>query len=158
MKKHVLVILAENKPGVLHRVTSLCRQRQFNIENLSAGHTEQKGVSHMTMVIDAKKTNVEQVVKQLYKLIDVVKVTDLNYDQALTKETALIKVESQRENRQELLHLAEAFQCKVVHLSSQCIIFELTGSSEKIEDFTDISKEFGLLEIKRTGVIAMSRE
>lgn len=155
--KHILIVLAENKPGVLNRVTSLCRQRQYNVESLTAGYTEQKNISHMTIVIETKEPNIEQAKKQMYKLIDVIKVYELPYEKGYTRELALIKVKSNRENRAHLLRLAETFETKTIDMTPGSIIMEISAESERINSLIKVLEEYGIEEIKRTGIIAIQK-
>lgn len=154
MKRHILTILAENKPGVLNRIMSLCRQRQFNVESLSAGYTEKKDISHITMVVDAGSVNVEQVKKQMYKLIDVVKVYELDIHDSFDRELALIKVRADKENRAHLLRLAETFDAKAIDMDPSHIIMEISATSERINAFLNVLNEYGVEELRRTGIIA----
>ena len=157
MKKHILVVIAQNKPGVLQRVTSLCRKRLVNIESLTAGHIEKEGYSHMTLVFDATKVNVEQMNKQLAKLIDVVEVKELEYDESLKKELAFFKLEITPETRSELLQIAETFDTNTEYLADNEAVFSLTAHTEKIDEFIKAIDEFGIKEVKRTGIIAMEK-
>lgn len=157
MKRQILVVLAENKPGVLNRVTSLCRQRQFNVESLTAGYSEQKGVSHMTIVVDGGNTDVDQMKKQLYKLMHVLKVTALPYNEVNSREIALIRVKSNKNNRAQLLRLAETFEAKAIDVTTEKMILEVSATTERIDSFLEVLKEYGIEEMRRTGIIAMAK-
>ena len=156
--KHTLVALVEDKPGVLNRAASLFRRRGFNIESIAVGHSEIRGLSRMTLVVDGANTAVEQVEKQLYKLVDVVKVSRLNRNRIVTREMALIKVHTvDTKVRSDVINYADIFRARVIDVSSESLIMEITGTSEKIDAFLDLMKPFGVMEIARTGITALSR-
>ncbi len=154
---HTLVVLVENKPGVLNRVASLFRQRGFNIESLTVSETESQGLSRMTIVVDGNTTNVEQVVKQLYKLIEVTKVTEVTHDPHISRELALIKVSTSNNRRSEVLQLAGVYKSDVVDIGSDSVTIEVTGTREKIDSVMGVMRPFGIKEMVRTGIIAMAR-
>ncbi len=157
MKLHTFSVYVEDRPGVLNRVASLFRRRGFNIDSITVGHTENEGLSRMTIVVDGAQAPVEQVEKQLYKLIDVVKVPDLTREEAVSRELALIKVVGRGESRVESLRIADIFRARAVDSTTESFVFEMTGSTEKIEAFVNLMKPLGLVDVARTGVVAIAR-
>lgn len=155
--RHTLVALLEDHPGVLNRVVSLLRRRGYNIESLTVGHSEIKGVSRLTMVVSGDDAVIEQVVKQLYKLIEVVKVTDLSEERAVIRELALVKVNATASTRGELMQIADIYRGKIVDLASDSVMIEITGAEDKIDSMIDLLRRFGIKEIVRTGRLAMLR-
>ena len=155
MKKHILVILAENKTGVLNRIVSLCRQRRYNLESVSASETEQPGISHITLMVNAENANIEQLAKQINKMIAVIQVTDMPYEKALHRELVLLRVPYTKDTRSEILQIAETCHAATVDITSKHIIFEFSSTSDKIDALIEMLREFGIDEIKRTGVIAL---
>lgn len=155
--RHTLVALLEDKPGVLNRVVSLLRRRGFNIESLTVGHSEMKGISRMTLVVAGDDAVIEQVVKQLYKLIEVVKVTDLSEERAVVRELALIKVNATASTRGELMQIADIYRGRIIDLASDSLIIEITGPEDKIDSLIELVRRFGIKEIVRTGRVAMLR-
>lgn len=154
---HTLVALMQNHPGVLNRVASLFRQRSFNIESLTVGHSEIPEISRMTIVVDGTTTNVEQVIKQLYKLIEVTKVTEITADPKVDRELALIKVSTAGNKRPEILQLVEVYRGTVVDVSAESVTAEITAQPEQIEALMNVLRPYGIKEAVRTGVIAMVR-
>ena len=154
---HTLVALMQNKPGVLNRVASLLRQRSFNIESLTVGHTETPELSRMTIVVDGNTTNVEQVIKQLYKLIEVTKVTEITGERQIARELALVKVSTANGKRPEILQLIAVYASAVVDVGADSITAEVTGPTDKIDSFVAVLRPYGIKELVRTGVIAMVR-
>jgi acetolactate synthase-1/3 small subunit len=155
--QHTLVALVEDQPGVLDRVASLFRRRAFNIESLTVGHTDQPGVSRMTIVIDNTQTNAERVTANLYKLVNVLQVADLAEMPAVGRDLALIKVSAVPERRAEIMQLVEVFRARIVDVTNDSLIIEITGDEAKIDGFTDVMRPFGILEMVRTGLVAMAR-
>jgi acetolactate synthase-1/3 small subunit len=155
--RHTLVALLEDKPGVLNRVVSLLRRRGFNIESLTVGHSEVKGISRLTLVVAGDDAIIEQVVKQLYKLIEVVKVTDLSEERAVVRELALIKVNATASTRGELMQIADIYRGRIIDLASDSLIIEITGPEDKIDSLIELVRRFGIKEIVRTGRVAMMR-
>jgi acetolactate synthase-1/3 small subunit len=155
--KHTLVALVEDRPGVLNRVASLIRRRSFNIESIAVGHSELPGLSRMTIVVDGATTAVEQVRKQLEKLVDVVKVTDLSQGRSVVRELALIKVHATPATRSEIIQLVDVFRAKIVDVSTDSLIVEVTGEEEKIDSFYNLVRRFGIKELARTGRLALPR-
>ena len=157
MAKHSLIAIVEDKPGVLNRVASLFRRRGFNIESIAVGHSETPGLSRMTIVVDGTATSVEQVRKQLDKLIDVVKVTDITEDGLVARELALFKVKSTSATRSEILQIVDIFRANIVDVASDSMMVEVTGDEDKVDSLFRLLKGFGIREVARTGRIAMSR-
>jgi acetolactate synthase-1/3 small subunit len=155
--KHTVVALVEDHPGVLNRVASLFRRRGFNIDSLAVGPTEEDGVSRMTIVVDGATTQVEQVEKQLYKLIDVLKVSDITNDGIVATELALIKVRCNNLNRGEILDLAQIYGAQIVDASETSVIVQATGDDEHMERLLRLLRAYGIREIARTGRIALAR-
>ncbi len=155
MKKHTLVALVQDRPGVLTRAVSLFRRRGFNIESLAVGHTETPNVSRMTLVVESEE--VEQVIKQLYRLIDVLKVSDVTDDPTVEREMVLVKVHANTSNRAEIVTLANIFDAKIVDVAASSMIIDMTGTPSKVENFIEVIRPFGVKEMMRTGRIAMVR-
>lgn len=156
-ENHTVVAIVEDKPGVLQRMAGLFRRRGFNIESLSVGHSEFEGLSRMTIVVDGASAPVEQVEKQLYKLIDVIKVTDLSKEDSVDRELALIKVRCNNVNRHELLDIASVFRADVVDIATNSIILQVVGTTDKIEGIIKMCQPYGIRELARTGKVAMVR-
>ncbi|WP_073089490.1 acetolactate synthase small subunit [Thermosyntropha lipolytica] len=157
MKKHILAVTVENKPGVLTRVATLFRRRGYNIESLAVGETENPDISRMTIVVSGDDRVIEQVTKQLYKLIDVIKIVDISEEKAVERELMLIKVKADATVRAEILQIVEIFRARIVDIGRDSLIIEVTGDSEKIEAIEDSLRPFGIIELVRTGKIAMVR-
>jgi acetolactate synthase-1/3 small subunit len=155
--QHIVVAIVEDKPGVLMRVSSLFRRRGFNIDSLTVGPTESVGLSRMTIVVDGESAPVEQVEKQLYKLIDVVKVSDLSHEDMIARELALIKVRCNNVNRHELLDIAHVFRADVVDIATNSIILQVVGDDDKINGLVKMCEPYGIRELSRTGRMAMVR-
>ena len=155
--KHTVAALVEDRPGVLNRVASLFRRRGFNIDSLAVGTTEEQGISRMTIVVDGDDGIVEQVEKQLYKLIDVIKVTDLTNEDVVLRELALIKVNCRPEQRREVLDLVEIFRAQAVDVSPTSIVVQFVAGGDTLEALLDNLRPYGVRELVRTGVIAIAR-
>ena len=155
--KHTLVALVEDKPGVLNRVSSLLRRRNFNIESIAVGHTEQSNLSRMTIVVEGDDAKVEQVRKQLDKVIDVVKIVDITNNETVARELALIKVKATASTRSEIIQMVDIFRANIVDVSSDSLIVEVTGDEDKVNSLLDLLRGFGIREIARTGRIALTR-
>ena len=155
--KHTLVALVEDRPGVLNRVSSLFRRRSFNIESIAVGHSEQAGLSRMTIVVDGATTAVEQVRKQLDKLIEVVKVVDISDEPLVARELALIKVRATSTTRSEIIQIVDIYRANIVDVSANSLIIEVTGDEDKIDSLYNLLKRFGVKELARTGRIALPR-
>jgi acetolactate synthase-1/3 small subunit len=154
---HTIIALVEDKPGVLTRVASLFRRRGFNITSLAVGHSEQKGLSRMTFVVEGDEYTVDQATKQLDKLIDVVKVSDISEVDLVARELALIKVQTTQETRGQIIELVQLFRAKTVDVGSQSLVIEATGEEEKINALLNLLEPFGIMELMRTGRVAMVR-
>ena len=157
MAKHTLIALVEDKPGVLNRVASLFRRRGFNIESIAVGHTETSRISRMTIVVDGTASSVEQVRKQLDKLIDVVKVTDITEDSLVARELALIKIKTTPATRSEIIQIMDIFRANIVDVSANSVVVEVSGDEDKVESLLRLLKGFGIKEVARTGRIAVTR-
>jgi acetolactate synthase-1/3 small subunit len=155
--KHTLSVLVENKPGVLTRVAGLFARRGFNIDSLSVAETENRAVSRMTITVEEQDQPVEQVTKQLHKLINVIKISDLDPGGSVERELLLIKVRADAQSRSEIMQIVEIFRAKIVDVSSEVLLVEMTGTREKVGAFIDLIGPFGVVELMRTGRIAMSR-
>ena len=154
--KHTLSVMVENKPGVLARIAGLFSRRGFNIDSLAVGVTEDPDVSRMTITVNAAEHPIEQVTKQLHKLINVIKITDLDPDNTVARELALIKVKSDARSRGEVMQIAEIFRAKVLDVSRKTMTIEITGTAEKIEALELLLRP-NVTEIVRTGRIAIER-
>ena len=157
-KTTVIAALVENKPGVLHSVANMFRRRDFNIESITVGHTEQKGVTRMTITVTGDEKTLEQVVKQMNKLIDVIKVTRLEPENIVTRELALIKVNApDSKTRSDIINCVEVFRGRVVDVSPDTLAIEITGTPDKLDAFLNLMKTYGVMELARTGLTALSR-
>ena len=154
---HTIVALVEDRPGVLNRISSLFRRRGFNISSLAVGKSEQPDLSRMTFVVEGDEDTVEQVTKQLNKLIDVIKVTELVEEDIVARELALVKVRATASTRSEIMQLVDIFRANIVDVSAQSLIIEITGEQDKINALYNLLRPFGVRELMRTGRIAMSR-
>ena len=154
---HTITALVEDKPGVLTRVASLFRRRGFNIASLAVGGSEQRGLSRMTFVVDGDQYTVDQATKQLDKLIDVVRVSDISEQDIVARELALIKVKSTPETRGEIIETIHLFRAGIVDVGAKSLIVEITGEEDKIHALINLLEPFGILEMMRTGRVAMVR-
>lgn len=158
MKSHVLLIKAQNRHGVLAKITNLLRRRMFNIEGLTAGHTEQGNVSHVTVAFDAKSEfNAEQAKKQLSKIIEVISVKDVEHG-LVAREIALLKLHLSEKTKGPILDGTKLFEGKVIHIGKKSIIVEITGTPKRIDQFYELMHGFGVKELIRSSVIAMKEE
>jgi len=155
--RHTISVLVENKFGVLARIATLFAARGFNIDSLAVGETEMPDISRMTIVVRGDDRILEQVEKQLNKLVDVIKVFDFKEAQHLERDLALIKVKADKTNRSEILQIADIFRAKIVDVSPESIVIEMTGDEEKIQALINLIKPFGIREVCRTGIIAIGR-
>jgi acetolactate synthase-1/3 small subunit len=155
--KHTLVALVEDKPGVLNRIASLFRRRAFNIQSLAVGGSEQPGLSRMTIVVVGDSAQVEQVRKQLDKLINVVKVSDITEDGMVARELALIKVTATASTRSEIMQIVDIFRANIVDVSPSSLTVEVTGDADKLDSLLGLLRDFGVKEVSRTGRIALTR-
>ena len=155
---YVIGALVENKPGVLYEVSNMFRRRGFNIESISVGVTEQKDLSRMTITVNGDERTIEQVTKQLNKIINIVKVSILNPKTTVVREMALIKVRAMdSKSRSDIIQYVDVFRGHIVDVSSDSLIAEITGDSEKIDAFIELVTSFGIKEVARTGITALSR-
>ncbi|MEM3673087.1 MAG: acetolactate synthase small subunit [Candidatus Bathyarchaeia archaeon] len=154
---YVIGAIVEHQPGVLFRVTSLIRRRGFNIQSISVGPTEKKEIARITLVVTGDKKIVEQVVKQLNKLVEVIKVSIINPERAVVRELALIKVNAPRGVKSEIINYAKIFKGHIVDASPNSLTVEVTGDSDKIDAFIKLLKPHGIKEVARTGITALSR-
>lgn len=157
MNKHTLAVTVENKPGVLTRVTTLFRRRGYNIDSLTVGTTENPGVSRMTIVVEGDDNVIEQVSKQLYKLVDVCKVIDITDERSVDRELVLIKVKADNNVRAEIVQLVDIFRARIVDIGKTSLIVEATGDRGKIDALEESFRPFGIIELVRTGKVAMVR-
>ena len=154
---HPIVALVEDKPGVLTRVASMFRRRGYNIASLAVGKSEQAGLSRMTFVVEGDDDTVNQVTKQLDKLIDVIRVTDITTQDIVARELALIKVNANTANRGEVIQIVQLFRAGIVDVGAQSVVIEITGEEDKINALHDLLEPFGIIEMLRTGLVAMVR-
>ena len=156
-RRHILSILVENKPGVLARVAGLFARRGFNIETLAVGPTDDSTVSRVTLTVDGAVHPIDQVTKQLHKLVNVIKIRDLEPDETVARELALFKISADGASRGEVMQVVEIFRGKIIDVTRRSVIVEITGTWEKVEAFEKMVRPFGLVEMARTGEIAISR-
>ena len=159
-KKEIAIIatIVENKPGVLHSVSNMFRRRDFNIDSISVGLAEQKGLSRMTISVKGDKKTIDQVVKQLKKIIEVVKVSQLDPQSMVSRELALVKVNvSDGKSRSEIINFVDVFRSRIVDVAPDSLMVEITGTPDKIDAFLNLMSTFGIIEIARTGMTALSR-
>lgn len=155
--KHTLAVLVENHPGVLSRVSGLFSRRGYNIESLVVSETEDSSVSRMTIVVSGDKAIIEQVTKQLNKLIDVIKVTDLTNEEAVNRQLLLVRVAADNTTRGEIVQLMDIFRARVVDIGRRSMVIEATGDEEKIQAIIKSLQPFGIQELAKTGTLAMLR-
>ncbi len=155
--KHILVATVENKPGVLNRVASLFRRRNFNIESLAVGETESHEVSRMTIVVNVEDSPLEQVTKQLNKLINVIKIVELDPSQSVQREHMLIKVRADNTTRSQILEAVNLFRAKVVDVTSDALVIEVTGDTAKTQALLRVLEPYGIRELAQSGLLAMGR-
>lgn len=155
--KHTIVALVQDKPGVLNHMISLFRRRGFNIESIAVGHSEQPNMSRVIIVVDGSAVMVEQVRKQLSKVIDVVKVSDITDNDIIARELALVQVKATTSTRSEIIQIVDIFKANIVDVAPNSVTIEVTGDEEKIDSLLNLLRSFGIKEIARTGRIAMVR-
>jgi acetolactate synthase-1/3 small subunit len=151
------IVHVEDQPGVLTRVTSLIRRRGFNIESLTVGHTERPGVSRMTIVMDSDERAVPRIEANLYKLVNVIRVENITPQPAVLRDLAMIKVAATESSRGPIMQLVDVFRARVVDVSPESLIIEITGTEDKIDGLVEMLRPYGVLEMARTGRVAMSR-
>ncbi|HEY8428649.1 MAG TPA: acetolactate synthase small subunit [Sandaracinaceae bacterium] len=154
---HTISVLLENKPGALMRITSLFARRGFNIESLAVGPTERHDVSRITMRVNCERHSLEQIVKQMHKLVNVLRVIELEPGEAIERELLLIKVAVPPERRAEVMALGEVFHARVIDLGPDSLVFEVVGTAEELESFEELVRPHGIKELVRTGRIGLSR-
>ena len=156
-RRHVLVAIVNNRPGVLNRVASLMRARNFNIESLAVSHLDDPQISRMTITLRGDDVNVEQAAKQLYKLIDVLKVQDVTDDPTVQHELVLVKVRATDRNRGELISIIEMYKARIVDMAPDSVIVETTGTETEVDALIALLRGYGIKELVRTGTVVMSR-
>jgi acetolactate synthase I/III small subunit len=157
-KTRVVSAIVENKPGVLHSVANLFRRRNFNIESITVGATEDKELSRITITVNADEKTLDQVVKQLDKLVDVVGVAELDPNSIVTRELALVKINApSTKERSDIISCVNVFRGRIVDVSPESLIVEITGTPDKVDAFLNLMKTFGIIELARTGITALSR-
>jgi acetolactate synthase-1/3 small subunit len=156
-RRHTLIAIVLDKPGVLNRVSSLMRARNFNIDSLAVSHTDQPDISRMTITLRGDDVAVEQAAKQLYRLIDVLKVQDVTSEATIDHELALVKVRATDSNRAEVIKLVELSKGRVVDVAGESVIVEVTGTEAEVDAFLDLVRSYGIKELVRTGAVVMSR-
>lgn len=154
---HIISVMVENKSGVLAKVAALFSRRGFNIESLAVGTTDDKNISRITIVVSSDEASIEQIVKQLHKLINVIKIQKLQPENSVQRELVLLKINTENKSRAEILEIGNIFRANVVDVTKGTIMLELTGNSTKINAFEELLKPYGILEFVRTGLIACSR-
>lgn len=157
-EEQTVVALVHDRPGVLNRIVSMIRRRGFNITSLAVGHSEIPGLSRMSLVVEGDAQTIEQVCKQLGKLVDVEQINDLSNENIVQRELSLIRVKSTSSTRNEIIQIANVFRAKIVDIGQNSIIIEITGNEDKLESFYLIMKSYGILEIIRSGRLAMLRD
>ena len=155
--KHTLSVMVEDRPGALARIATMFARRGFNIDSLAVGPTERPGVSCITLRVDCEHHTLEQIEKQIHKLVNVLRVTELGPGDAVERELLLLKVSAGPDRRAELVSTAEAFKGRVVDLGPDAIVFELTGTPEELDSFQELARPHGIQELVRTGRVGMSR-
>jgi acetolactate synthase-1/3 small subunit len=156
-RKHIVSILVENKPGVLTRIAGLFARRGFNIDTLAVGPTEDERLSRITLTLDGALHPIDQVTKQLHKLVNVLKIRDLEPQETLARELAIFKVSADGASRAEVMQICEIFRAKIVDVTKRSVVIEVTGTCDKVDAFEQLVRPFGLIEMARTGEIAISR-
>jgi acetolactate synthase-1/3 small subunit len=156
-KNHTLSVLVANKPGVLTHVSGLFSRRGYNIDSLTVGVTENPDISRMTIVVHGDEHVIEQVTKQLNKLIDIIKVVDISPQESVDRELALIKVNADADRRSEIIQIVDIFRARIIDVSAKSVVIETTGSSDKIDALEEMMRPFGIKEMVRTGKVALVR-
>lgn len=155
--KHTLIAWMEDKPGVLARVASLFRRRNFNIESLTVGHSERPGISRMTLVVDGARTTIDQVVRQLQKQINVTEVVDVTSNPIVIREMALIRVKADASNRPQIVQLVDIYRARIVDVARESMMIEITGPESRVDSLINLLEDFGVTEMVRTGRVVMVR-
>jgi acetolactate synthase-1/3 small subunit len=157
MSKHTLSVLVENKPGVLARVAGLFSRRGFNIDSLAVGPTEHPEVSRMTILVNVAESPLEQVTKQLNKLVEVIKIVELESDHSVSRELLLVKVKADAGTRGQVLELVQLFRAKVVDIATDAVTIQIVGNSDKLADFLRVLEPYGVRELVQSGMVAIGR-
>jgi acetolactate synthase I/III small subunit len=155
--KHTLVAWMRDKPGVLNRVSGMLRRRNFNIDSLQVGHSETPGISRMTFVVDGNAHMVDQVIKQLRKVIDVTRVEDISEKPSVVRELALMRVQTNRENRSEIMQLVNIYRAEIVDVALDSLVVQIVGAEERVDALIELLANFGITEMVRTGRVAIVR-
>jgi acetolactate synthase I/III small subunit len=155
--KHTIAVIVENKSGVLTRIAGLFSRRSFNIDSLSVGATDNPDYSRMTITVHGDRDVLEQVIKQLSKLINVIRVSEMEAGEAIERELAIIKVSADKENRSEIMQIVNIFRASIIDVSHRSMIIEVTGDEEKIDAIVQLLRQFGIKEMARTGKVSMVR-
>jgi len=155
--KHIIAVIVENKSGVLTRIAGLFSRRSFNIDSLSVGATDNPEYSRMTITVQGDRDVLEQVIKQLSKLINVIRVSELDPAESLERELAVIKVSVDRESRSEIMQIVSIFRARIIDVSQRSMIIEVTGDEEKVDAIIQLLRQFGIKELARTGKVSMVR-
>jgi acetolactate synthase I/III small subunit len=155
--QNTFVVYVEDKPGVLNRISSLLRRRSFNIESLTVGHTDKPGVSRMTFVMEADEFTARRIEANLYKLVNVLRVENITSEPSVVRDLALIKVRADEQTRPAVLQIVDVFRGRTVDVTGESLIVEITGDETKIEGMLEVLRPYGIIEMVRTGVVAMSR-
>jgi len=155
--KHTIAVIVENKSGALTRIAGLFSRRSFNIESLSVGATDNPNYSRMTLSVQGDEEVLEQVIKQLSKLINVIRVSELEPHESIERELAIIKVSADKENRSEIMQLVSVFRAKIIDVSARSMIIEVTGDEQKVDALVLLLRQFGIKELARTGKVSMIR-
>lgn len=154
---HIISVLVENKAGVLAKISGLFSRRGFNIESLAVGPTDDEKISRITLEVNAEEHSIEQIIKQLYKLINVIKIQELDPSNIVERELVLIKVSADSKTRPEILEIVSVFRANIVDVAKKTLMIEITGNSKKVKALEDLLRPFGILELVRTGKIACTR-
>ncbi len=157
MSKHTLSVLVEDKPGVLARIAGLFSRRGFNIESLAVGPTEHVDISRMTIVVNVESTPLEQVTKQLNKLVEVIKIVELDRDTSVTRELLLVKITATPETRGQVLDTVQLFRAKVIDVANEALTVQIVGNRDKLGDFLRVIEPFGVRELVQSGMVAIGR-
>jgi acetolactate synthase I/III small subunit len=155
--QNMFIVYVEDKPGVLNRVASLFRRRNFNIDSLTVGHTDMPGVSRMTFTIETDEITAARIEANLYKLVNVLRVEKVAADAAVVRDLALIKVRADEEKRHAILQIVDVFRGRVVDVTNESVIVEITGAADKIDGMLEVLRPYGIIEMARTGIVAMGR-
>ncbi len=154
---HTFIVYAEDKPGVLSRITGLFRRRAYNIDSLTAGHTDVPGVSRLTVVLESDDAEARLIEANLYKLVNVLRVEDLTHESAMKRDLALIKVSANADARPQVMQMIEVFRARIIDVAPESLVLEITGTGDKIDGLIEILQPFGIIEMVRTGGVAMTR-